>query len=116
LGGTLPCGEHAWEGAGASGAAETWRIPAYETIVVIGPSGLVCAVNPAKALLDRQITDLLGELQQQGRQRQADSGGGSNQGGGGDERGTDDTSVGRLPGMKGGASGEGVRPPGDQTP
>ncbi|HJM57036.1 MAG TPA: hypothetical protein QF446_06895 [Planctomycetota bacterium] len=116
LGGTLPCGEHAWEGAGASGAAEAWRIPAYETIVVIGPSGLVFAVNPAKALLDRHITDLLSELVQQGRQRQADSGGGSNQGGGGDERGTDDTSVGRLPGMKGGASGEGVRPPGDQTP
>ena len=116
LGGTLPSGEHAWEGAGASGAAQTWSIPAYETTVVIGPSGLVCAVNPAKALLERHITDLLSELQQQGRQRQADSGGGSDQGGGGDERGTDDTSVGRLPGMKVRASGEGVRPPGEQTP
>ncbi|MDP6387363.1 MAG: hypothetical protein QGI93_14295 [Planctomycetota bacterium] len=116
LGGTLPSGEHAWEGAGASGAAQTWSIPAYETTVVIGPSGLVFAVNPAKALLERHITDLLSELQQQGRQRQADSGGGSDQGGGGDERGTDDTSVGRLPGMKVRASGEGVRPPGEQTP
>jgi hypothetical protein len=72
----LPCGEHAWEGGGSTGAAEAWRLPAGEMIAVIGPAGFICAMNPAESLLDRHITDLLGDLQVQSRKRQASSGGG----------------------------------------
>ena len=76
---SLTCGEHAWEGAGVAGAAQTWRIPARDSLWVIDPAGLVSAMDPAGSLLDRHITNLLGDLQQQGRMRQAESGGDGDQ-------------------------------------
>ena len=112
----LACGEHAWEGGGSTGAAQAWRVPAGETVVVIGPAGFICAVNPAESLLDRHITDLLGDLQGQGRKRQATSGGGRDgperPGGGGANRGLV-SGVSRRDG--GSQAGEALFP-GDQAP
>jgi hypothetical protein len=116
LDGALPCGEHAWEGAGSSGAAQTWRIPAREALVIIDPAGRVCAMNPPAVLLERHITDLLGGLQQQGRQRQAGSGGGSGQAGRGGGGGTDRALVERALPRSGGAQGNGAHSPEDQAP
>ncbi|MDE0914145.1 MAG: hypothetical protein OSB57_03075 [Planctomycetota bacterium] len=102
----LPCGEHAWEGGESSGAAQAWRIPVGETIAVIGPAGFICAMNPAESLLDRHITDLLGDLQIQSRKRQASSGGGRDgperPGGGGANRGLLDGVSRRDGGSQGG--------------
>jgi hypothetical protein len=112
----LACGEHAWEGAGSAGAAQTWRMPAGEALVVIDPAGLVCAMNPAEALLDRHITDLLGDLKGQGRKRQAGSGGGGGaaerSGGGGDARALVNEAIRR----DGGSEGEGFPMAEDQAP
>ncbi len=116
LEGTLLWGQNAWEGAGVSGAAQAWRVPAREVLVVIDPTGLVLAIDPSEALLDRHIADLLGDLQQQGRKRQAGSGGDSGQAGRGAGGGAERALLESAHPIGSRAQGDGVDSPEDQTP
>ena len=116
-----PCGEHAFEGVGGAGAAQAWRVPTGDTLVVLDPAGCVSAINPSQSRLDRHITNLLVVLQQQGRKRQAgrggaDGGGGGDSGSGGSERPRLST-TGHI-GATGGVQGQQQAPRAreDQTP